>query len=105
MLKSGLTGYNRILEADLAGKKPMYRSREWKKTAQGMEHQRSRKAKNWLGSYKSCIFVPPTPNLEIQKLMQAKEKELRAGGRENFPIKIIETAGKPLERMLAKPDA
>ena len=36
--------------------------------------------------------------------MQAKEKELRAGGRENFPIKIIETAGKPLERILVKTD-
>ena len=60
VLNSGLTGYNRILEADLAGKKPMYRSREWKKTAQGMEYQKCRKSKNWLGSYKSCIFVPPT---------------------------------------------
>ena len=36
--------------------------------------------------------------------MQAKEEELRAGGRENFPIKIIETAGKPLERILVKTD-
>jgi hypothetical protein len=104
VLNSGLTAYNRILEADLAGKKPMYRSREWKKTAQGMEYQKCRKSKNWLGSYKSCIFVPPTPDSELQKLMQAKKKELRAGGREKFPIKIIETVGKPLESILVKSD-
>ena len=69
-----------------------------------MEHKRRRKAKNWLGTYKSCIFVSPTPDSELQKLMQAKEKELRAGGRENFPFRIIETAGNPLEWVLTKPD-
>jgi hypothetical protein len=72
--------------------------------SQWMEDQKLRKSKNWLGSYKSCIFVPPTPDSELQKLMQAKEKELRAGGSENLPIKIIETAGKPLERILVKQD-
>ena len=32
--------------------------------------------------------------------MQAKEIELRAGRRETLPIKIIETSGKPLKRVL-----
>ena len=36
----------------------------------------------------------------MKKLMQEKEAEMRAGGREEFPIKIIETAGKTLERTL-----
>ena len=67
-----------------------------------MEGQRRKKT--WLGDYKSCIFVPPTPDSSLQKLMQAKEKEMRAGGRETLPIKIIETAGKPLEIILVKTD-
>ena len=29
--------------------------------------------------------------------MNYKEKELRAGGKENWPIKTIKTAGRPLE--------
>ena len=62
------------------------------------------KVKKLFGKYKSCIFVPPTPDSALQKLMQAKEKEMRAGGRETLPIKIIETAGKPLERILVKTD-
>jgi hypothetical protein len=69
-----------------------------------MEEQKKRKSKNWLGDYKSVIFVPPTPNSSLQKLMQQKEKELRPGGRENFQIKIVETAGKPLERILVNTD-
>ena len=104
VLKSGLVGYNKILEADLTGRRPLYRSSEWRQSSLGMEDQKVRKSKNWLGNYKSCIFVPPTPDSELQKLMQAKEKELRAEGREHLPIKIIETAGKPLERILVKQD-
>ena len=46
--------------------------------------------------WKSCIFVPPTLGSELKKQMPAKEEEMRAGGRESFPIKIIETAGKTL---------
>ena len=93
VLKSGLVGYNKILEAHLTGKRPIYRSSKWRKSSQGMEDQKLRKSKNWLGSYKSCIFVPPTPDSELQKLMQAKEKELRAGGRENLPKKLLKQQG------------
>ena len=37
-------------------------------------------------------------------MMQQKEKEMRPGGRENYAIKIIESAGNPLERMLVNVD-
>ena len=79
-------------------------SSTWRQSSLGMEDQKVRKSKNWLGSYKSWIFVSQTPGSELQKLMQAKEKYLRAGGREHLPIEIIETAGKPLERILVKQD-
>ena len=103
VLKAGLQGYNNILEADNIGSKTIYRSKEWKCAARGLEKRK--KKTNWLGPfYKSCIFVPPTPSGELKKSMQLKEKELRAGGREDYPIKIIETAGRPLERALVKSD-
>ena len=64
-----------------------------------------RKKKNWLGPFwKSCIFVPPTPGSELKKMMQEKEEKMRAGGREAWPIKIIETAGRTLEQTLVKTD-
>ena len=36
--------------------------------------------------------------------MQEKEENMRAGGRENWPIKIIELAGRTLEQTLVKSD-
>ena len=48
--------------------------------------------------------MPPTPGSELKKRMQNKEEETRAGGRENYPIKIIETAGRTLEQTLVNTD-
>ena len=57
-----------------------------------------------MGNFKSCVFVPPTPGSALKKMMQAKEIEMRPGGRENWSIKIIETAGQTLENVLVKSD-
>ena len=46
----------------------------------------------------------PTPGSSLKKMMQAKEIKMRPGGRENWSIKIIETAGQTLENVLVKPD-
>ena len=101
ILMAGLNGYNKILEADRLGEKPLYRSKGWRSSSRWLE--RKKKAKNWLGSnYKSCIFVPPTPGSELQKRMQKVELEMRPGGREDWAIKIIETAGKPIERVFSQ---
>ena len=103
ILKSGLKGYNLILQAEREGVRPVYRPKGWKEAARWLEKRR--KKHNWLGKFwKSCIFVPPTPGSELKKQMQAKEEEMRAGGREAFPIKIIETAGKTLEQALVNTD-
>ena len=71
ILKAGIAGYNKILEQDKEGTKPLYRSKDWRRSARRMA--KKDKKRNWLGSYKSCIFVPPTPNSELKQLMQAKE--------------------------------
>ena len=79
---SALNEYNKILEAEQSGEKLMYRLKEWRSSARWLENKR--KARSWLGlKYKSFIFVPPTPNSELQKLIQQKEKEMRVGGRED----------------------
>ena len=61
VLRAGINRYNKILEADKMGTKPMYRTKEWKSAARRME---KRTESGRLGSfYKSCIF-PPAPHLE-----------------------------------------
>ena len=102
VLRSGIKGYNTILEQAKSGVKPIYRTKGWQSSARRMAKQS--KKRNWLGMFKSCIFVPPTPGAELQKLMQKKEQLMRPGGRENWGIKIIETAGKTLENVLVKSD-
>ena len=102
MLRSGIKGYNSLLEEAKSGVKPLYRTKEWKSSDRRLAKQR--KKRNWLGMFKSCIFVPPTPGAELQKLMQKKEEQMRPGGRENWSIKIIETAGNTLENVLVKAD-
>ena len=103
ILKSGLKGYNKILSAERDGVRPMYRPKGWKESARWLAKRR--KKKEWLGTFwKACIFVPPTPGSQLKKLMQAKEEETRAGGRESIPIKIIETAGRTLEQTLVNND-
>ena len=92
VLRSGIKGYNSILEDAKSGVKPLYRTKEWKSSDRRLAKQR--KKRDWLGMLKSCIYVPPTPGAELQKLMQKKEEIMGPGGRENCCIKIIETAGK-----------
>ena len=97
ILRAGLQGYNKIVAADKEGLRPMYRQKDWRKSARWLD--KKRKKKSWLGPFwKSCIFVPPTPGSELKKRMQQKEEETRVGGREGWPIKIIETAGRTLEQ-------
>ena len=99
---NGINGYNRILEEDKNGNKPMYRIKQWRKDSRRLEKQR--KKKSWLGTYKDCMFVPPTPGGGLRKQLQAKEIEMRPGGWEDWSIKIIEMAGKTLERVSVKND-
>ena len=99
ILRSGMQGYNKIVAAEKEGARPMYRKKDWRKSARWLD--KKRKKKSWLGTFwKSCIFVPPTPGSELKKRMQQKEEETRVGGREGWPIKIIETAGLTLEQTL-----
>ena len=103
ILRSGLQGYNKMVVADKQGTRPMFRPKEWRKSSRWLEKRK--KKKGWLGPFwKSCIFVPPTPGSELKKRMQEKEEETRVGGREGWPIKIIETAGRTLEQTLVNTD-
>ena len=87
ILKSGIKGYNKILDDDKQGITPIYRQKKWRSSSRRLDKQNIKNT--WLGTYKLCIFVPPTPGSELKKLMQAKEIDMRPGDRENWGIKII----------------
>ena len=86
------------MEDERSGHKPIYRSKEWPKSARRMDKERKKSHPGY--SYKSCFFVPPTPGSELKAILQSIEKiEI-----ENWPIRIIETSGKTLESVLVKAD-
>ena len=83
MLRSGIKGYDSILEDAKSGVEK-FRPKAGK----------AEKETKLAGYVKILYFCTPTPGAELQKLMQKKEEIMGPGGRENCCIKIIETAGK-----------
>jgi hypothetical protein len=80
ILLSGINGYNKILEADRNKSKPLYRPKGWKSSARRMDSKK--KSQNWLGpSFKSCIFVPPTPGSELKKNIATKRRRNETRGK------------------------
>ena len=93
ILLSTLNGLRKIKEAANSGIRPLYRKRSWKKK-EGIVKKATKK-KDWLCTFwKSRIFVPYTPGRKLKKRLQVMEKQMRSGGRECQPIKVIETSGK-----------
>ena len=80
-----------------------YKEQKSRRSAQGLEDQK----KKWLGAtFKYFIFVPTTPGAELKQRMQKKGKadETRAGGREDWPIRIMEGTGKNIKRSVVNTD-
>ena len=71
VLESILNAYDKMVESDKTGAKPLYRSREW--NAKERKDTKIAKKFNWWNStkskvqYKSVLFVTPTPGGSLQK--------------------------------------
>eukprot|EP00092_Neocalanus_flemingeri_P053727 GFUD01063220.1.p1 GENE.GFUD01063220.1~~GFUD01063220.1.p1 ORF type:complete len:280 (-),score=59.98 GFUD01063220.1:2317-3156(-) len=102
VLKSAFNAFEKMLEDDKNGNKPLFRSREW----QCEERLKSKQEKknNWFKGkrgqidYKTVLFVPPTPGGELAKEMQKREAELNKykGDR----INIVEEGGIKFENLI-----
>ena len=92
ILDSVLKAYQKMVEDDQAGVKPMYRDRGW--NADERQKAKSNKKSNWWNTtkskiqYKTVLFVTPTPGGQLMKQLQKRESELNKNGQER--IKIVE---------------
>ena len=91
--RAGLKGFNNIMDSNRSGEKP-----------EGWKGKEKKIKKKLLGTFKSVIFCPPIPSSELRSFHQRKEEAMRAGGREDWPIKIVKTAWKTLESTLVQVD-
>ena len=106
ILKSSINGYEKILEDDSNGIKPVYRSKEWKEKNKWNEKKKFKKENWWKGKgntqNKSVIFVPATPGGELAKMFRKIEKEQRKENKNMMNFQIIEQTGVSLEKLLQK---
>ena len=107
ILDSAIKAFDKMLEEDRNGTKPLYRNRTWNRD----ERLKSKENKNtsWYKdstkpkqdkTYKTVLFVPPTPGSELLKEMRNREEELNRFNRER--IKIVEKGGTKIEKLLTK---
>ena len=100
VIKSGVTGFERQLEASRAGQKPLFRPREW----QQEERRKGKMVKksSWYRPADCVGFYPPTPRGELNQEINKVLKE--EGRRIGFNLRAVETGGVSLAKMLVKPD-
>ena len=106
VLKSTLNGYEKIVEDDKNGVKPMYRSKECKERNNWKGKKLFKKQNWWKGKdqvkNKSVIFVPATPGGELARMFREVEKEQRKENKNQMNFQIIEQTGVSLEKQFQK---
>ena len=105
ILDSALKAFDKMVEEDKKGNKPLYRNRSWNR--ENRLQSKENKRNNWYmedkkteNSYKSILFVPPTPGSGLLKELRNREEELNKN--KNERIKIVEKGGKKIEKFLTK---
>jgi hypothetical protein len=102
ILNSGKKAFQKMLEDDKNGVKPLYRSRDWNKEERIIS--KSKKKFNWWNTekskiqYKTVLFVTPTPGGVLAKELKKREEELNRNNQER--IKIEEKGGLKIKDIL-----
>ena len=101
IVKSAKKAYDIMILNDQNGTKPLFRSRKL------IEEDKKLNPKvKWFNKkgkyYTTVLFVPPTPNGELAKLIQKREQELNRYSK--LAIKVVEKGGIKLKNILIKKD-
>ena len=102
VLDSALNAFDRMIEDDLNGVKPLFRSKEW--NYEDRQKAKLDKKRNWWNSdrskikYTSVLFVTPTPGGVLAKMLREREADLNKNSKER--IKIVEKGGLKIKDIL-----
>ena len=102
ILQSGLTGYEKMLQVEKQGGRPVNRpdsrDRILRKTKKILE------AKTWYrrGGNDTVLFIPTTPNSELAT--RIREKAMMNNQGRDWQLKVVETSGRSIQSMLQKSD-
>ena len=103
ILDSAVKEFEKMVDADKTGVKPLFRDRLW--NYEERIKAKENKKLNWYKNdknikYVSVLLVPPTPGSILAKDLQKREQEVNKFNPERF--KIVETGGVKVEQMLAQ---
>ena len=100
VIKSGVLGFERQLEASRRGERPLFRPREWQKEERRKSKMIQKAA--WYRPADVVGFYPPSPKGElVTRINKVLEEE---GRRIGIKMRAIETGGLSLAKQLVKPD-
>ena len=102
IVDSAMKAYEKMIEEDKNGTKPLYRSREWNREERNKKKKENKT--NWYKNpkveFKSVLFVPVTKGGRLAKEMQIREEELNKHSKER--IKIVEGGGIKMSNILVE---
>ena len=98
VLRSAVSAYEKKLQMENTGTRPLYRKREWNRNERRREKEE--KGKTWYrkGDKESVLFITATPNSELRERLQEEIDK------SSFKIKVVEKSGTKVVRMLQKND-
>ena len=88
--------YKNVCKLVAEGRRPMYRSSEWKKQERAVE--RVNKKSSWYGDNESVVFVQATPGSVLKREVMEVLKQ------EGWKIRVEEVAGRSLRGILQRSD-
>ena len=105
IIASAKKAYKILVDQDNQGTKPLYRMRSEMLNDKKLK---GKNGQNWWSkcksgkSFTSILFVPPTPNGGLAKLLRIREKSLNENS--DMRIKIVEKGGIKIKNLLVKAD-
>ena len=88
IIESGMRAYEKQVEREEAGVRPLYRPKGYGEEARKKKKTRTKSA--WYKPYDTVLFVPPTPKGELLKKLQHIVEDI---GKNEIKVKIVERAG------------
>ena len=103
IVSSSKSAYRKMLDQDEKGIRKLYRSRDEMLAHKAQKNKGTLWWNKNTGTQKkatSILFVPPTPNGELMKMLSEREKELNKNSK--MSIKILEKGGRKFKDFLTK---
>ena len=87
VVDSALKAYRARKKAGQEGEGPLHRPKEWRKEEQGQEKNGKKSSSYKRGGNEAVIFVPVTPNSQLQKKYQKEIKQQEVVEKAGIAIK------------------